>query len=105
MISVGKTYTIFKPKETKIKGEKGYAFSIGNSDYNKATGEWINKGFINILATTNQFLSDRDKVTIAKITGADTNEYKGNTNVTLFVLLEGELEANYEPTSDDELPF
>lgn len=105
MISAGKSYTIFKPKETTIKGEKGYAFSIGNSNYNKATGEWNNKGFINILATTNQFLSDRDKVTIAKITGADTNEYKGKTTVTLFVLLEGEEQGNYEAVESDMLPF
>ena len=106
MISVGKQYTIFKPKEkTTSKGERIVSFSIGNSSYNKSIGAWDNKGFINVIAKTNQFISDRDKVTIAKITGLDTSEYNEKQSVTIFVELEGETEGNYEAIPNDELPF
>ena len=47
MISVGKQYTVFKPKEkTTSKGDRIVTFSIGNSTYNKAIGSFENKGFI-----------------------------------------------------------
>jgi len=106
MISVGRQYMVFKPKEkTTSKGEHLVSFSIGNSSFNKIANAWENKGFINVIAKTNQFISDRDKVTISKITGLDTSEYEGKQNVTIFVELEGETEGNYEAIPNDELPF
>lgn len=109
MISVGKSYMIFKPKEKEnSKGEKIVTFSIGNSAFDRLSNTWIQKGFINVVAKTNQYLSDRDKVTISKITAIDTNEYNEKQSVTAFVELEGEQQAsqeNYEATSDFELPF
>lgn len=109
MISVGKSYTIFKPKEkTNSKGERIVMFSVGNSSFDRNSNSWNNKGFINIVAKTNQDISDRDKVTISKITAIDTNEYNGSQNVTAFVELEGEQQIpqeNYEAVSENELPF
>ena len=106
MISVGKQYMVFRPKEkTTNKGERMVTFAIGNSSYNKAADAWENKGFINVIAKTNQFISDRDKVTISKITGLDTSEYNDKQSVTIFVELEGETEGNYEAIPNDELPF
>lgn len=106
MISVGKSYTIFKPKEkTNSKGERIVTFSIGNSSFDKNMNTWNNKGFINIIAKTNQFLSDRDKVTISKITAIDTSEYNDKQSVTAFVELEGEQQGNYEAVESSELPF
>ena len=49
MISIGKQYIVFKPKEkTNNKGERIVSFSIGNSSYNKFADAWENKGFINV---------------------------------------------------------
>lgn len=106
MISVGKQYMVFKPKEKNTsKGERIVSFSIGNSSYNKIADAWENKGFINVCAKTNQFINDRDKVTISKITGLDTGEYNGKQSVTIFVELEGETQENYEPVDSSDLPF
>lgn len=105
MISAGKSYTIFKPKETTVKGEKAVRFSIGNSSFNKETQNWENKGFINVTAITNQFISDRDRVTISEIVSIDTNEYNGKQTVSILVKLEGEKQGNYEAVPSDELPF
>jgi hypothetical protein len=108
MISIGKQYMVFKPKEkTNNKGERIVSFSIGNSSYNKFADAWENKGFINVCAKTNQKIDDRDKVTISKITALDTSEYNDKQNVMIFVELEGEEnapETNYA-SMDDELPF
>lgn len=106
MITTGKSYMVFKPKE-KINnnGERIMSFSIGNRTYNKGIGTYENKGFINVIAKTNQSISDRDRVTISKINSLDTNEYNGKQNVTIFVELEGETQGNYETVSSDELPF
>ena len=108
MISIGKSYMVFKPKEkTNSKGERIVSFSIGNSSYNKFTDAWENKGFINVCAKTNQSISDREKVTISKITALDTSEYNDKLNVTIFVELEGEgnIQENYEAVGSDSLPF
>ena len=109
MIVTGKAYTVFKPKEkTTSKGERIVSFSIGNSSFDRLSNTWINKGFINVVARTNQLISDRDKVTISKINSLDTNEYNGQQNITIFVELEGEMQApqeNYEAVPNDELPF
>lgn len=106
MISTGKSYMVFKPKEkTNSNGDRIVSFSIGNSSYNKEIGAYDNKGFINVIASTNQTIEDRDRVIISKINSIDTNEYNGKQNVTIFVELEGELDNNYEPVSGDELPF
>ena len=106
MITIGKSYMIFKPKEKEnSKGEKIVTFSIRNSAYDKLSNSWIQKGFINIIAKTNQFLSDRDKVTISKITAIDTSEYNDKQSVTAFVELEGEQQGNYEAVESSELPF
>lgn len=106
MISVGKSYMVFKPKEkTNSNGEKIVSFSIGNSSYNKEIGGYNNKGFVRVVATTNQFISDRDRITIAKINSLDTNEYDGKQYITIFVELEGEPKENYEAIPQDELPF
>lgn len=106
MISIDKSYMVFKPKEKiNSKGERIVSFSIGNSSYNQATGSWENKGFIYVCAKTNQTINDRDKVTIAKITGLDVSEYDGKHNTTIFVELAGETQNNYEAVSNDELPF
>jgi len=107
MISKGNTYTVFKPKDIMVKGEKGVKFSVGNSSFNKNSNSWENKGFINVVAITNQDISDRDKVKITEINSIDTNEYNGKTSVTIFVELEGESnnQENYNSLSGDELPF
>lgn len=106
MISVGRAYVAFKPKEKKNNnGERIVSFSIGNSSYNRDLGTYENKGFVNVIAKTNQFISDRDRVTISKINSLDTNEYNGKQNLTIFVELEGETEGNYETVPNDELPF
>lgn len=106
MITIGKSYMVFKPKEkTNNNGDRMVTFSLGNSNYNKAIGAWENKGFINVIARTNQFIQDRDRVTISKITGIDTNEYNEKQSVTIFVELEGEDQGNYEAVSSDDLPF
>ena len=106
MISVGKPYMVFKPKEkTNSNGERIVSFSIGNSSYNKSIEAWESKGFINVIAKTNQFINDRDKVTIAKINGLDTAEYNEKMSITIFVELEGETQGNYEAVPSDELPF
>lgn len=106
MISKGNTYTAFKPKDIMIKEEKGVKFSIGNSSFNKSTNSWENKGFINVVAITNQDISDRDKVKISAINSVDTNEYNGKMSVTIFVELEEpSIQENYNSLSGDELPF
>ena len=106
MISAGKPYMIFKPKEkTNSKGERIVTFSVGNSSFDRTMNTWSSKGFINVIAKTNQFLSDRDKVTISKITGIDTSEYNDKQSVTIFVELEGEQQGNYESIPNDDLPF
>jgi len=107
MISKGNTYTVFKPKDIMVKGEKGVKFSVGNSSFNKNSNSWENKGFINVVTITNQDISDRDKVKITEINSIDTNEYNGKTSVTIFVELEGESnnQENYNSLSGDELPF
>jgi len=107
MISKGNAYTVFKPKDIMVKGEKGVKFSIGNSSFNKSTNSWENKGFINVVAITNKDISDRDKVKITEINSVDTSEYNGKTSVTIFVELEEELntQENYNSLSSDELPF
>lgn len=108
MVSVGKQYMVFKPKEkTNSKGERVVSFSIGNSTYNKATNSWESKGFINVCVKTNQFINDRDKVTFSKITGLDTSVYDGKTSVIIYAELEGESAAqeNYESIPESELPF
>ena len=71
MISKGNTYTVFKPKDIMVKGEKGVKFSVGNSSFNKNSNSWENKGFINVVAITNQNISDRDKVKITEINSID----------------------------------
>lgn len=106
MISAGKSYMVFKPKEkTNSNGERIISFSIGNSSYNKGIGAYENKGFINVIAKTNQVISDRERVTIAKINSLDTSEYNEKLSITIFVELEGETQGNYEAVPSDELPF
>lgn len=108
MVSVGKKYMIFKPKEkTNNKGERVVSFSVGNSSYNKAMNTWDNKGFMNVCVKTNQVINDRDKVIFSEITDIDTNTYDGKTVVTFFAKLEGESSAqeNYEAVEPDMLPF
>ena len=106
MITVGKQYMVFKPKEKiSSNGERMVTFSVGNSSYNKAIGAWENKGFINVCAKTNQVILDRNKVTISEITALDTSEYNEKQLVTIFVKLEGETQGNYEAIPSDELPF
>lgn len=108
MISVGKQYTVFKPKEkTNSKGDRMVTFSIGNSTYNKAIGSFENKGFINVCANTKQLIYDRDRVTISEITAIDTNEYNGKQSITIFVKLSGEelQQDNYQPANESDLPF
>ena len=107
MISKGNSYTVFKPKDIMVKGEKGVKFSIGNSSFNKSTNNWENKGFINVVVITNKDISDRDKVKITEINSVDTSEYNGKTSVTIFVEIEGDSnnQENYNSLSGDELPF
>lgn len=108
MISTGKSYMVFKPKEkTNSNGDRIVSFSIGNSSFNKIANAWENKGFINVIAKTNQYINDRDKVTISKINGLDISEYNDKTSTTIFVELEGEsdIQENYDSLSGDELPF
>lgn len=109
MISKGNAYTVFKPKDIMVKGEKAVKFSIGNSSFNKNSKSWENKGFINVVAITNQEISDRDKVKITEINSIDTNNYNGTTSVTIFVGIEGDSgfnnQENYNSLSGDELPF
>lgn len=108
MISIGKQYTVFKPKEkTNSKGERIVTFSIGNSSYNKFTNSYDNKGFINVCAITKQLIYDRDRVSIKEITALDTSEFNGKPSITIFVKLEGEelIEDNYNSTDSNDLPF
>lgn len=100
MISIEKMHTVFKPKEKiSSKGDRIVLFSLGNSVFDKTNNSWTNKGFINVVAKTNQLISDRDKVKISKITGIDTTEFNGKQNVTIFVELEGENQTDYNETS------
>ena len=106
MITIGKSYTVFKPKEkNNNNGERMVSFSLGNSSYNKAIGAWENKGFVNVCAKTNQMIKDRDKIIISKITGLDTSEFNGKQSITIFVELEGEMSGNYEAIDSNDLPF
>ena len=112
MISAGKSYMIFKPKEkTNSKGEREVSFSIGNSVYNKETKTYTNNGFVYVTAKTNQYLSDKDKVTVSKIISVNpTIYYDRETNKPVAsgfftIELEGEQQGNYEAVPNDELPF
>ena len=106
MITIGKQYMVFKPKEKlNSKGERIVYFSIGNSSFDKTTNSWISKGFINVVAKSNQVIEDRQKVIFSEINSIDTNEYEGRQTVTLFVTLSGEKPTGYEAVSGSDLPF
>lgn len=78
MIKVGKEYFCGFPRE--VKGNK-VVFSIGNKRRDNSGTDYVSVMCEN---TFNGTLIKGDKVIIEKISGADTSEYQGKTQLTLF---------------------